>query len=65
MASKGLQVVVKFPAGVPLEVQGPSLLHFEQELRLRSNLDVRVVKALKGDDSQLRLFMTKEQRAKL
>ncbi len=64
MASPGLQVVVKFPAGVPLGAQGPALLHFEQELR-KTGLDIRGVKDLMGDDSRLRVRMTLEQRSKL
>ncbi len=65
MSEPGLQVLVKFPAEVPLTAQGPALLAFEKELRLRTGLDIRVVKDLMGDDSKLRVRMTLEQRAKL
>ena len=65
MAEHGLQVVVKFPAGIPLEVQGPALLAMEQRLRANTGMDVRVVKDLMGDDSQLRRLMTIKQREKL
>ena len=65
MAEHGLQVVVKFPAGVPLSVQGPALLAMEKTLRAATRLDVRVVKDLMGDDSKLRVRMTLEQRNKL
>lgn len=65
MSSPGLQVVVKFPAGVPTAAQGPALLHMEMELRAATGLDVRVVKDLQGDDSKLRMMMTIEQREKL
>ena len=65
MSEPGLQVEVKFPADVPLAAQGPALLHFEAELRATTGLDVRVVKALMGDDSRLRVRMTIEQRKKL
>lgn len=64
MSDPGLQVLVKFPPGIPLDAQGPALLHFEQELR-RTGLDVRVVKDLMGDDSKLRVKMTPLQRMKL
>ena len=65
MAEHGLQVVVQFPAEVPLAAQGAALLHFEKELRASTGLDVRVVKALMGDDSKLRMKMTPIQRMKL
>ena len=65
LAEHGLQVVVKFPEGVPLAAQGSALLHMEMELRAATRLDVRVVKALMGDDSRLRVKMTFEQRMKL
>ena len=65
MAEPGLQVEVKFPTEVPLSAQGPALLHFEAELRAATGLDVRVVKALMGDDSRLRVKMTPLQRMKL
>jgi len=65
MSTHGLQVLVKFPAEVPLAAQGPALLHFEAELRAATGLDVRVVKALQGDDSKLRVMMTPKMRDKL
>ena len=65
MAEKGVEVVVRFPDAVPLSIQGPFLLQAEQSLRASTGLDVRVVKALMGDDSQLRVRMTIEQRNKL
>ncbi len=65
MAEHGLQVVVKFPPEVPLAAQGPALLHMEMDLRAITGLDVRVVKALQGDDSKLRVMMTPIQRMKL
>ena len=61
----GINVEVKFPASVPLSAQGPALLHMEKELRAATRLDIRVVKALMGDDSRLRVKMTFEQRMKL
>lgn len=65
MSDPGLQVLVKFPAGVPTEAQGPALLHMEMELRDATGLDVRVVKQLQGDDSKLRVMMTPAMRDKL
>lgn len=65
MATKGLQVLVKFPPEVPLAVQGPALLSMEQHLRRATALDVRVVKDLMGDDSKLRVLMTLKQREAL
>ena len=65
MSTKGLQVVVKFPAEVSFDAQGRSLLAFELNLRQLTGQDVRVVKDLMGDDSKLRVMMTPEMRAKL
>ena len=65
MSEPGLQVVVRFPVGVPLDIQGPFLLDAEKRLRASTGLDVRVVKDLMGDDSKLRVRMTIEQRNKL
>ena len=65
MAEHGLQVVVKFPAEIPLAIQGPFLLNAEKSLRASTGLDVRVVKDLMGDDSRLRVMMTVEKRNKL
>ena len=62
MAEHGLQVLVTFPDGVPLNAQGPALLAFEKHLRSLVPSDVRVVKALKGDDSRLRVMMTPAKR---
>lgn len=65
MATKGLEVVVKFPSGVPLGVQGVFLLRAERNLRNETGLDIRVVKDLMGDDSKLRHRMTLVERSKL
>ena len=65
MAEHGLQVVVKFPPEIPLDIQGPFLLDAEKSLRASTGLDVRVVKDLMGDDSKLRVRMTIQQRDKL
>lgn len=62
MSDPGIQVVVKFPASVPLDAQGSSLLAMEKELRKTTGLDIRVVKDLMGDDSKLRSRMTIIQR---
>ena len=65
MATKGLEVVVRFPPGVPLAAQGVFLLNAERNLRGFTGLDIRVVKDLMGDDSKLRRVMTLEQRERL
>lgn len=65
MAEHGLQVLVKFPSGIPLGIQGPFLLNAEKALRYATGMDVRVVKDLMGDDSLLRARMTIEMRQKL
>ena len=65
MAERGIEVVVLFPAEIPLAVQGPFLLNAEKALRAATSLDVRVVKDLMGDDSKLRVRMTLDQRSKL
>lgn len=65
MSEPGLQVLVRFPPGIPLDAQGPFLLSAEIYLRQKTGLDVRVVKDLMGDDSRLRVKMTVEQREKL
>ena len=65
MAEHGSQVVVKFPAEIATDQQGPALLAFEIMLRAMTKLDVRVVKDLQGDDSKLRRLMTLQQREKL
>ena len=59
------EVKVHFPEGIPLNAQGHTLLAFERHLRSLVELDVRVVKDLKGDDSRLRVMMTPQQREKL
>lgn len=65
MSEQGFQVVVKFPHGIPLGIQGDFLLSAEKSLRASTGLDVRVVKDLQGDDSKLRVMMTVEKRNKL
>lgn len=65
MADPGIQVVVKFPAAVPLDAQGSALLAMEIGLRKMTGLDIRVVKDLMGDDSKLRSRMTIKQREEL
>ncbi len=65
MDNQGLQVVIQFPEGVPLDAQGQSMLWFEHTLRILTKLDVRVVKHLKGDDSKLRVRMGLKEREAL
>lgn len=59
-----LSVVVKFADAVPSEAQGPALLEFEKNLR-KTGLDIRVFKERMGDDSKLRIMMTKAERERL
>ena len=65
MAEHGLQVVVRFPEGIPHDAQGRALLLMEKALREMTQQDIRVVKDLMGDDSKLRRFMTIKQRESL
>jgi hypothetical protein len=65
MDNHGIQVVVMFPAEVPLDAQGSAMLSFERTLRTLTKLDVRVVKHLKGDDSKLRARMGLKEREAL
>ena len=65
MADKGIEVLVTFPAEIPTEAQGPSLMLLELTLRTLTKTDVRVVKNLMGDDSRLRKLMTIKERSAL
>lgn len=58
-------VTVKFVGEVSPEHQAVALMAFEKHLRALTKQDVRVFKALKGDDSKLRVMMTPAQRDKL
>ena len=61
-----LHVVVYFGSEVPDDVQGAAMLQFERDLRARMpGKWVEVFKENKGDDSKLRMQMTKEERGKL
>ena len=59
-----ISVTVKFDEGVPSEAQGPALMEFEKNLR-KTGLDIRVFKERMGDDSKLRIMMTKQERERL
>lgn len=59
------KVIVIFGDEVSVAAQGPALLHFEQELRKSTGLDIRVFKQKMGDDSKLRVMMTPQQRDNL
>lgn len=63
--SNHIHVIVRFPKAFPLDMQGPFLLRMEKLLRLATEIDIRVVKDLMGDDSKLRIMMTKEMRDRL
>jgi hypothetical protein len=61
-----LHVVIKFGSDIPADVQGASMLQYERLLRaLMPGKWVEVFKENKGDDSKLRMHMTKEERQKL
>ena len=60
-----LDVTVKFHDEIPPEAQGPALLAFEKHLRTLTGKDVRVFKNRMGDDSKLRIMMTKQERDRL
>ena len=60
-----MNVTVIFDEAIPAEAQGPALMAFEKQLRQTTGLDVRVFKQRMGDDSKLRVRMTKEERDKL
>lgn len=61
-----LHVVVRFGSDVPSDVQGSAMLQFERDLRGRMpGKWVEVFKENKGDDSKLRMLMTKDQRDRL
>ena len=63
---KPLHVEVKFGPAIPGDVQGRALLEFERVLRrMMPGQWVETFKENKGDDSKLRMMMTKEERAKL
>jgi hypothetical protein len=57
-------VIVKFGSGIPGLLQGDVLLDMEKTLRSHG-LDAEVFKDPVGDDSKLRVLMTKEQRDRL
>jgi hypothetical protein len=66
MIDHPLHVIVKFGSDVPSDVQGSAMLQFERDLRQRMpGKWIEVFKDNKGDDSKLRMAMTKEQRDKL
>lgn len=58
-------MVVKFDDAVPLDYQAVALFDFERHLRKLTGLDCRVYKHLMGDDSKLRVMMSKDMRSKL
>ena len=60
-----MPVTVKFAEGIPPEAQGVAMLSFEKHLRAITGLDCRVFKERMGDDSKLRVMMTKKQREEL
>jgi len=60
-----LDIVVQFGADIPENQQGPALMAMERRIRRASGLDIRVFKDKMGDDSKLRIRMTKEERERI
>ncbi len=60
-----IKVTVLFSEDLPQLVEGESLLNFEKDLRAKSGLDVRVFKHRMGDDSKLRVQMTRKEKDSL
>ena len=60
-----VKITVKFDESVPPEAQGKALLAFEKHLRTLTRLDCRVFKERMGDDSKLRIKMSKTERESL
>ncbi len=63
--SLGLKVTVRFDDAIPPEAQAVALMDFEKQLRALTKLDCRVFKEKMGDDSKLRVMMTKVERDSL
>ena len=60
-----VKVTVHFSTDLPQQVEGVALLDFEKRLRNLSGLDVRVFKHRMGDDSKLRVQMTRKEKESL
>lgn len=60
-----VKVTVLFSEDLPQLVEGRTLLAFERDLRSQSGLDVRVFKHRMGDDSKLRVQMTRKEKESL
>ena len=65
MIDHPLHVIVKFGSDIPVQYHGTILLEMERITRKVTGLRAEVFKESRGDDSKLRMAMTKEQRAKL
>ncbi len=60
-----IKVTVHFSEDLAQIVEGRTLLDFEKNLRSLSGLDVRVFKHRMGDDSKLRIKMTRKEKDSL
>lgn len=63
--SQGLKVTVRFDDEIPPEAQAICLMDFEKQLRNLTRMDCRVFKERMGDDSKLRVMMSKVERDSL
>jgi hypothetical protein len=52
-----IKVLVTCDDGIPDDIQAKAMFDFEKDLRIRSGLDVRVLKERMADDSKLRVIM--------
>lgn len=52
-----IKAIVRFDGEVPDDIQAKCLFDFERQLRVLSDLDVRVFKDRMPDDSKLRVVM--------
>ena len=60
-----IKVTVKFADGLEPQHEAVALMGFEKQLRVLTGLDCRVFKEKMGDDSKLRVMMTKKERDSL
>lgn len=57
-----IKVTVHFQDGIEPQHEAVALMGFEKQLRALTGLDCRVFKHRMGDDSKLRVMMSKKER---